>query len=218
MHFVGLPQPILRQFGIRSQDLGTTSGVDTRHPPPRLLPLTASTAMCTLRMRLFVNNKRKQPERYAPNRGAQPGGICANVVQREPVPGGFGPGLRQGHMRFLCQLPLLFHIFSGLRPPLGPGPYTAAVYCLQPNLRPPLNASQVAKLCQSIRMRLFLGGGGGGAYTQQGRAHIRRLHPDEAASPALMRRAAHAAGARGPGWCSPGSWPHRGRPRRINPY
>jgi hypothetical protein len=27
------------------------------------------------------------------------------------------------------------------------------------------------------------------AYTQQGRAHIRRLHPDEAARPALMRRA-----------------------------
>jgi hypothetical protein len=25
-------------------------------------------------------------------------------------------------------------------------------------------------------------------------------------------------GARGPGWCSPGSWPHRGRPRRITPY
>jgi hypothetical protein len=32
-----------------------------------------------------------------------------------------------------------------------------------------------------------------GAYAQQGRAHIRRLHPDEAARPALMRRAAHAA-------------------------
>jgi hypothetical protein len=30
-----------------------------------------------------------------------------------------------------------------------------------------------------------------GAYTQQGRAHIRRLHPDWAARPALMRRAAH---------------------------
>jgi hypothetical protein len=30
------------------------------------------------------------------------------------------------------------------------------------------------------------------AYTQQGRAHIRRLHPDWAARPALMRRAAHA--------------------------
>jgi hypothetical protein len=26
------------------------------------------------------------------------------------------------------------------------------------------------------------------------------------------------AGARGPGWCSPGSWPHRGRPRRITLY
>jgi hypothetical protein len=31
-----------------------------------------------------------------------------------------------------------------------------------------------------------------GAYTQQGRAHIRCLHPDEAARPALVRRAAHA--------------------------
>jgi hypothetical protein len=31
------------------------------------------------------------------------------------------------------------------------------------------------------------------AYTQQGRAHIRHLHPDEAARPALMSRAAHAA-------------------------
>jgi hypothetical protein len=31
-----------------------------------------------------------------------------------------------------------------------------------------------------------------GAYTQQGRAHSRRLHPDEAARPSLMRRAAHA--------------------------
>jgi hypothetical protein len=30
------------------------------------------------------------------------------------------------------------------------------------------------------------------AYTQQGHAHIRRLHPDWAARPALMRRAAHA--------------------------
>jgi hypothetical protein len=30
------------------------------------------------------------------------------------------------------------------------------------------------------------------AYTQQGRAHTRRLHPDWAARPALMRRAAHA--------------------------
>ena len=30
------------------------------------------------------------------------------------------------------------------------------------------------------------------AYTQQGRAHIRRLHPDWAARPALMSRAAHA--------------------------
>ena len=29
------------------------------------------------------------------------------------------------------------------------------------------------------------------AYTQQGRAHIRRLHPDWAARPALMSRAAH---------------------------
>jgi hypothetical protein len=34
--------------------------------------------------------------------------------------------------------------------------------------------------------------GGAGAYTQQGRAHIRRLHPDWAARPALMSRAAHA--------------------------
>ena len=32
----------------------------------------------------------------------------------------------------------------------------------------------------------------GEAYTQQGRAHIRRLHPDWAARPALMSRAAHA--------------------------
>jgi hypothetical protein len=31
-----------------------------------------------------------------------------------------------------------------------------------------------------------------GAYTQQGRARIRRLHPDWAARPALMGRAAHA--------------------------
>jgi hypothetical protein len=30
------------------------------------------------------------------------------------------------------------------------------------------------------------------AYTQQWRAHIRRLHPDWAARPALMSRAAHA--------------------------
>jgi hypothetical protein len=30
------------------------------------------------------------------------------------------------------------------------------------------------------------------AYTQQGRAQIRRLHPDWAARPALMSRAAHA--------------------------
>jgi hypothetical protein len=30
------------------------------------------------------------------------------------------------------------------------------------------------------------------AYTQQGRAHIRRLHPDWAARPALMDRAAQA--------------------------
>jgi hypothetical protein len=33
---------------------------------------------------------------------------------------------------------------------------------------------------------------GGGAYTQQGRAHSRRLHPERAARPALMSRAAHA--------------------------
>jgi hypothetical protein len=32
-----------------------------------------------------------------------------------------------------------------------------------------------------------------GAYTQQGRAHIRRLHPDWAARPAPMSRAAHGA-------------------------
>jgi hypothetical protein len=31
-----------------------------------------------------------------------------------------------------------------------------------------------------------------GAYTQQGRAYSRRLHPDRAARPALMSRAAHA--------------------------
>jgi hypothetical protein len=31
-----------------------------------------------------------------------------------------------------------------------------------------------------------------GAYTQQGRAHSRRLHPPGAARPALMSRAAHA--------------------------
>jgi hypothetical protein len=30
------------------------------------------------------------------------------------------------------------------------------------------------------------------SYAQQGRAHIRRLHPDWAARPALMSRAAHA--------------------------
>jgi hypothetical protein len=34
--------------------------------------------------------------------------------------------------------------------------------------------------------------GGGEAYTQQGRAHSRRLHPDWAARRALMSRAAHA--------------------------
>jgi hypothetical protein len=34
------------------------------------------------------------------------------------------------------------------------------------------------------------------AYTQQGRAHIRRLHPDWAARPALMSRAAHAVGSK----------------------
>jgi hypothetical protein len=27
-----------------------------------------------------------------------------------------------------------------------------------------------------------------------------------------------SAGAGGPGWCSPGSWPHRGRPRRMALY
>jgi hypothetical protein len=37
----------------------------------------------------------------------------------------------------------------------------------------------------------FLGGGVEEAYTQQGRAHSRRLHPPEAARPALMSRAAH---------------------------
>jgi hypothetical protein len=42
---------------------------------------------------------------------------------------------------------------------------------------------------QSVNLR---GGGAEGAYTQQGRAHTRRLRPDWAARPALMRRAAHA--------------------------
>jgi hypothetical protein len=36
----------------------------------------------------------------------QPGGIYVHVVQREPTPGGPGPGLRPGRRRFLCQLPL----------------------------------------------------------------------------------------------------------------
>ena len=35
---------------------------------------------------------------------------------------------------------------------------------------------------------------------------------------AVEQQAATGAGARGPGWCSPGSWPHRGRPRRTTPY
>jgi hypothetical protein len=44
--------------------------------------------------------------------------------------------------------------------------------------------------------RLFFFGGGG-LYTQQGRAQSRRLHPDWAARPALiMSRAAHAVGSR----------------------
>jgi hypothetical protein len=30
--------------------------------------------------------------------------------------------------------------------------------------------------------------------------------------------ARNAAGASGPGWCSPGSWPDRDRPRRITLY
>jgi hypothetical protein len=33
-----------------------------------------------------------------------------------------------------------------------------------------------------------------GAYTQQGRANSRRLHPSGAARPALMSRAAHSVG------------------------
>jgi hypothetical protein len=33
------------------------------------------------------------------------------VVQRGPTPGGPGPGLRPGHGRFLCQLPLGFYIY-----------------------------------------------------------------------------------------------------------
>jgi hypothetical protein len=48
--------------------------------------------------------------------------------------------------------------------------------------------------------------GGGGLYTQQERALSRRLHPGEAARPALMGRAAHSVEAnqsRGP--------PHRSR-------
>jgi hypothetical protein len=40
------------------------------------------------------------------SRGVQPGGIYVYVVQREPTPGGPGPGLRRGRKRFLCQLPL----------------------------------------------------------------------------------------------------------------
>jgi hypothetical protein len=35
-----------------------------------------------------------------------------------------------------------------------------------------------------------------GAYTQQERAHSRRLHPAGAARPAPMRRAAHSVGAK----------------------
>jgi hypothetical protein len=35
------------------------------------------------------------------SRGAQPGGIYAYVVQREPNPGGPGPGLRPDCKRFL---------------------------------------------------------------------------------------------------------------------
>jgi hypothetical protein len=41
---------------------------------------------------------------------------------------------------------------------------------------------------QRVRLFFFLVE----AYTQQGRAHIRRLHPDWAARQALMSRAAHA--------------------------
>jgi hypothetical protein len=38
------------------------------------------------------------------SRGVQPGGIFVHVAQREPTPGGAGPGLRPGRRRFLCQL------------------------------------------------------------------------------------------------------------------
>jgi hypothetical protein len=57
------------------------------------------------------------------------------------------------------------------------------------------------------------------AYTQQGRAHIRRLHPGWAARPALMGRPAHAveskAVVRIEVAVSPsGPWNPPGRPRR----
>jgi hypothetical protein len=38
------------------------------------------------------------------------------------------------------------------------------------------------------------------AYTQQGRAHIRRLHPDDAARPALMRRARAPTSSKAKPW------------------
>ena len=37
------------------------------------------------------------------SRGVQPGGICAYAVQREPRPGGPGPGWRPG-WKSLCRL------------------------------------------------------------------------------------------------------------------
>jgi hypothetical protein len=40
------------------------------------------------------------------SRGVQPGGIYVYAVNREPTPGGPGPGLRRGRKRFLCQLPV----------------------------------------------------------------------------------------------------------------
>jgi hypothetical protein len=45
-------------------------------------------------------------EPHCSRAGVQPGGIYVYVVQREPTPGGPGPGLRPGRRRFLCQLPL----------------------------------------------------------------------------------------------------------------
>jgi hypothetical protein len=55
------------------------------------------------------------------------------------------------------------------------------------------------------------------AYTQQGRAHIRRLHPDWAARPALMSRAAHAVEVVDFWSCAMLSGPWRAVPRLAGP-